>query len=192
MLFRSPDYSLVQTAADHAPPHWRSVSGLPCPPVHHKKGIDRNTIILELSKYSEPNLMIATTFCLEPANDAGDLSHVEAAQGFAAIGSEPRLEVLLALVRAGPEGLIVGDIQKRLGYARIDAYPSPPISGGRWPDRANQDRPHDPQPCSLRSDRGTCRLSLRKCCRDGNRSRRMPAAGHRESHDRTCRIPSNS
>ena len=43
-----------------------------------------------------------------------DLSLVEAAQGFAAIGSEPRLEVLLALVRAGPDGLIVGDIQKRL------------------------------------------------------------------------------
>ncbi|MGI9478664.1 MAG: ArsR/SmtB family transcription factor [Hyphomicrobiaceae bacterium] len=39
---------------------------------------------------------------------------VEAAQGFSAIGSEPRLEVLLALVRAGPEGLNVGDIQKRL------------------------------------------------------------------------------
>jgi DNA-binding transcriptional ArsR family regulator len=37
----------------------------------------------------------------------------EAAQGFAAIGSEPRLDVLLALVRAGPEGLNVGDIQKR-------------------------------------------------------------------------------
>ena len=29
----------------------------------------------------------------------------EAAQGFAAIGSEPRLDVLLSLVRAGPEGL---------------------------------------------------------------------------------------
>lgn len=43
-----------------------------------------------------------------------DLSLVEAAQGFAAVGSEPRLEVLLTLVRAGPDGLIVGDIQKRL------------------------------------------------------------------------------
>ncbi|MFT5509710.1 MAG: ArsR family transcriptional regulator [Hyphomicrobiaceae bacterium] len=42
------------------------------------------------------------------------LELVEAAQGFAAIGSEPRLEVLLALVRAGPGGLNVGDIQKRL------------------------------------------------------------------------------
>ena len=37
-----------------------------------------------------------------------------AAQGFAAVGSEPRLAVLLALVRAGPEGLTVGEIQNRL------------------------------------------------------------------------------
>jgi DNA-binding transcriptional ArsR family regulator len=37
-----------------------------------------------------------------------------AAQGFAAVGSEPRLAVLLALVRAGPEGLTVGEIQDRL------------------------------------------------------------------------------
>lgn len=42
------------------------------------------------------------------------LGLVEAAQGFAAIGSEPRLEVLLALVRAGPGGLKVGEIQKRV------------------------------------------------------------------------------
>ncbi len=39
----------------------------------------------------------------------------EAAQAFAAVGSEPRLEVLLALVRSGPEGLTVGEIQERLG-----------------------------------------------------------------------------
>lgn len=39
----------------------------------------------------------------------------EAAQGFAAVGSEPRLEVLLALVRAGPDGLTVGDIQEHVG-----------------------------------------------------------------------------
>lgn len=37
----------------------------------------------------------------------------EAAQGFAAIGSEPRLEVLRLLVRAGDAGLAIGDIQER-------------------------------------------------------------------------------
>lgn len=51
---------------------------------------------------------------LDP-QDRPTLDSVEAAQGFAAIGSEPRLEVLLALVRAGPSGLNVGDIQKRIG-----------------------------------------------------------------------------
>lgn len=51
----------------------------------------------------------------EPKHPAFDgIALVEAAQCFAAIGSEPRLEVLLTLVRAGPDGLSVGDIQKRI------------------------------------------------------------------------------
>ncbi|QPH54975.1 ArsR/SmtB family transcription factor [Pontivivens ytuae] len=41
----------------------------------------------------------------------------EAAQGFAALGSEARLEVVQALVRAGAPGLSVGDIQVRTGMA---------------------------------------------------------------------------
>lgn len=40
-----------------------------------------------------------------------------AAQGFAAMGSEARLEVLRILVRAGSGGLTVGDIQSRTGIA---------------------------------------------------------------------------
>ncbi|WP_316014044.1 metalloregulator ArsR/SmtB family transcription factor [Roseobacter sp. HKCCA0434] len=40
-----------------------------------------------------------------------------AAQGFAALGSEARLEVVTALVRAGQGGLTVGDIQVRTGIA---------------------------------------------------------------------------
>ena len=38
-----------------------------------------------------------------------------AAQGFSAMGSESRLEVLQVLVRAGNAGLTVGDIQQRTG-----------------------------------------------------------------------------
>ncbi len=49
---------------------------------------------------------------IRPTND--NLSLEQAAQGFAAIGSEPRLDVLLALVSAGPKGLTVGEIQQRL------------------------------------------------------------------------------
>ena len=43
-----------------------------------------------------------------------ELALEEAAQGFAAVGSEPRLEVLLELVRVGTAGLTVGEIQRRL------------------------------------------------------------------------------
>jgi ArsR family transcriptional regulator len=37
----------------------------------------------------------------------------DVAQGFAAIGSEARLQVVLTLVRAGREGLTIGEIQTR-------------------------------------------------------------------------------
>ena len=40
-----------------------------------------------------------------------------AAQGFAAMGSEARLQVLKTLVRAGAGGLSVGEIQQRTGIA---------------------------------------------------------------------------
>ena len=39
----------------------------------------------------------------------------KAAQGFLAAGSEPRLQVLRLLVKAGAEGLLVGEIQSQLG-----------------------------------------------------------------------------
>lgn len=41
----------------------------------------------------------------------------EAANGFSAMGSEARLQVLNILVRAGEPGLTVGDIQQRTGIA---------------------------------------------------------------------------
>ena len=41
----------------------------------------------------------------------------EVAQGFAAMGSEARLQVVLTLVRAGDAGLTIGEIQTRTGMA---------------------------------------------------------------------------
>lgn len=41
----------------------------------------------------------------------------EAAQGFAAMGSEARLQVLRCLIRAGHDGLTVSEIQDRTGIA---------------------------------------------------------------------------
>jgi ArsR family transcriptional regulator len=43
------------------------------------------------------------------------LSIEDAAQAFAALGSEQRLGVLQVLVRAGPEGLSMGELGKRTG-----------------------------------------------------------------------------
>lgn len=42
------------------------------------------------------------------------ISYEQAARAFAAAGSEPRLQVLNILVRAGEAGLTVGEIQKKL------------------------------------------------------------------------------
>lgn len=41
----------------------------------------------------------------------------QASQGFAAMGSEARLDVLRALVRAGARGLSVSEVQDRTGIA---------------------------------------------------------------------------
>ena len=41
----------------------------------------------------------------------------QAAQGFAAMGSEARLQVLRCLIRAGHDGLMVNEIQDRTGIA---------------------------------------------------------------------------
>ena len=42
-------------------------------------------------------------------------SVVEAASAFAALGSEQRLAVLRSIVRAGPEGLTIGELGERTG-----------------------------------------------------------------------------
>lgn len=50
-------------------------------------------------------------------NRDDDISIEEAASTFAALGSEQRLGVLRALVRAGPEGLSIGELGERAGVA---------------------------------------------------------------------------
>lgn len=57
----------------------------------------------------------AHTHLHEPPDQDSPLDLTLAAQGFAAVGSEPRLQVLLTLVRAGQTGLTIGEIQDRLG-----------------------------------------------------------------------------
>jgi len=57
-----------------------------------------------------------SSFMVISMEETDPISLKEAAQGYAAIGSKPRLEVLLALVRKGPKGLSVGEIQCQLGF----------------------------------------------------------------------------
>lgn len=45
------------------------------------------------------------------------ISRKDAAKGYAAVGSEPRLEVLLLLVQAGEDGLTISEIGHQLGFA---------------------------------------------------------------------------
>jgi len=46
-----------------------------------------------------------------------NLALEEVAQGFAAMGSEARLQVVLTLVRAGKAGLTISEVQGRTGMA---------------------------------------------------------------------------
>lgn len=46
-----------------------------------------------------------------------DVTAVDAADAFAALGSETRLTILKSLVRAGPDGLSVGALQEKVGAA---------------------------------------------------------------------------
>lgn len=48
-------------------------------------------------------------------SDPTDLTQTVAASTFAALGSEQRLGVLRILVRAGPEGLAIGELGERSG-----------------------------------------------------------------------------
>jgi len=69
------------------------------------------------------------------------LSLEQAAQGFTAAGSEPRLDVLQTLVRAGPKGLTVGDIQERVGLpASTLAHHLRFLAAGRLIEQERQGR----------------------------------------------------
>ncbi len=57
---------------------------------------------------------------MEPSKfrlEAGTDRTANYADMFAALGAEPRLRILRALLAAHPEGMVVGDIQNELGIA---------------------------------------------------------------------------
>ena len=55
-----------------------------------------------------------STTKLTPVEPVDQISELDAADAFAALGSDARLTILRALVRAGDDGLAVGALQERL------------------------------------------------------------------------------
>jgi len=105
----------------------------------------------------------------------------EAAQGFAAIGSEPRLEVLLALVRAGHGGLNVGEIQKRLDMAASTlTHHLRFLAAAGLIEQTKDGRVIRNQAAFSRIEELAAYL-LKECCADQSEH---PREG--ETHDRSC------
>jgi DNA-binding transcriptional ArsR family regulator len=95
----------------------------------------------------------------------------EAAHGFAAVGSEPRLEVLLALVRAGDEGLAVGELQDRVGLpASTLAHHLRFLAAGGLIDQERQGRAVINRAAYTRIEELASFL-LRECCADAKPTR---------------------
>ncbi len=103
----------------------------------------------------------------------------QAAQGFAAVGSEPRLEVLLSLVRAGPDGLSVGEVQERVDLpASTLAHHLRFLAAAGLIEQERQGRMIRSRAAFERIER-LADFLLRECCSE---SESPHAVGHR--HDR--------
>ncbi len=101
----------------------------------------------------------------------------EAAQGFAAVGSEPRLEVLLALVRAGDAGLSVGEIQERVGLpASTLAHHLRFLAAGGLIEQERRGRAVISRAAYPRIE-ALAGFLMRECCAEAKFSRRSERAG---------------
>ena len=104
----------------------------------------------------------------------------EAAEGFSAVGSEPRLEVLLTLVRAGHDGLTVGDIQERVGLpASTLAHHLKFLAAGGMIEQQRQGRAVINRAAYARIE-ALAGFLLRECCAEAKPSKvsgRARAAG---------------
>jgi DNA-binding transcriptional ArsR family regulator len=90
----------------------------------------------------------------------------EVAQGFAALGSEARLEVVLTLVRAGTNGLTIGEIQSRTGMAASTlAHHLKFLASAGLLEQEKQGRAVINRPCFPRLET-LAGYILRECCAD--------------------------
>lgn len=106
----------------------------------------------------------------------------EAAQGFAAVGSEPRLDVLLSLVRAGPEGLSVGEVQDRVDLpASTLAHHLRFLAAAGLIEQEREGRVVRNRAAFARIE-GLADFLVRECCSE---SKAPHPQGHRHDHDRS-------
>lgn len=107
------------------------------------------------------------------------LSIEQAVQGFAAAGSEPRLEVLLALVRAGPDGLMVSEIQERLEMpaSTLAHHLRFLAAGGLIEQEKNGRAVHNR--AAFDTIEALANFLLRECCADMDG---QATPGHRHTH----------
>jgi len=93
----------------------------------------------------------------------------EVAQGFAAMGSEARLEVVLTLVRAGTNGLTIGEIQSRTGMpASTLAHHLKFLASAGLIEQQKQGRSVINRPCFDRLET-LAGYILNQCCADVGR-----------------------
>ena len=100
----------------------------------------------------------------------------EAAQGFAACGAESRLTVLRLLVRAGDEGLTVGQIRERTGFpASTLAHHLRFLAAGGLVEQERRGRSVISR-ASYRQIESLAAYLLEECCADAHPSPRAHAA----------------
>ncbi len=98
-----------------------------------------------------------------------ELDVEEVAQGFAAMGSEARLEVVLTLVRAGTAGLTIGEIQTRTGMpASTLAHHLKFLASASLIEQEKQGRSVVNRPCFARLET-LAGYILNQCCADVGR-----------------------
>ena len=112
-------------------------------------------------------------------------SDIDAAQAFAALGSEQRLSVLRVLVRAGPEGLSMGVLSERTGIAASTlTHHIRFLSGARLVSQSKVGRSVICAAASFDIVERLARFLIAECCADATASdpASAPASAHAHSH----------
>lgn len=98
-----------------------------------------------------------------------DISITEAASTFAALGSEQRIMVLRALVRAGPKGLTIGELGARTGITGATlTHHMKTLAATRLVAQEKQGRSVVCMAANYQEIEGLMQALLSECCADCN------------------------